>query len=76
MLIGPKFEIKDESTNTIALVNYNLNITVDNNIPQLAKVYPAIMRFKKDKTSTTFTFKGQDRVEKPVYLEFGTEQEL
>lgn len=70
-----KFEIKDESTNTIALVNYNLNITVDNNIPQLAKVYPANYEVKKDKTSTTFTFKGQDRVEKPVYLEFGTERD-
>jgi len=69
-----KFEIKDESTNTYALVNYNLSIVVDNNVSKLAKVYPVNYETKKDETSTTYIFNQKDRIGQSVYLEFGTER--
>lgn len=69
-----KFEIKDEATNTYALVNYNLSIIVDKNISKLAKVYPVNYDTKKDETSTTYIFNEKDRIGQSVYLEFGTER--
>lgn len=70
-----QFEQKDESTNTLAQINYNLSIQVDKSIPPLFKIYPSGYTVNdEDKSQTIYSFSSKQRLGQPIYLEFGTNQ--
>lgn len=68
------FEQRDESTNTVAQVNYNLNIEVDSNISPLFKIYPTEYTETSINNKTRYSFSSKQRLGQPIYLEFGTNQ--
>ncbi len=71
-----QFEQKDESTDTTAQINYNLNFEFDKDIPPLVKIFPSEYTSNPlDKDSgTEYSFSSQQRIGNPIYLEFGTNQ--
>lgn len=66
------FEQTDTTTNTKTSFNYGLNITVDNKIAPLAKVFPTKFSKTTKNDKTTYSFAQEDRVGNSPYLEFGT----
>ncbi|MDY0096833.1 MAG: transglutaminase-like domain-containing protein [Candidatus Dojkabacteria bacterium] len=68
-----QFTQKDEVSGTTTKIEYNLDLVVDSGIAPLSKIYPSTYTTSNTKDSkTTYSFKGEDRVGIPVYLEFGT----
>jgi transglutaminase-like putative cysteine protease len=65
------FEKVDQENGTLTVFNYYYTIIVDNDIPPLAKVFPAHTRTEKDE-KTHFEFSQTDRIGNSPYLEFGT----
>ena len=66
------FEETDTSTGTTTEYRYGLGITVDSNIAELAKVFPAKYTTATSGDKTTYTFAQADRIGNSPYLEFGT----
>ena len=64
------FEQRDENTNTLAQIIYNLSFEFDENIPPLAKIYPT----DYSSNNNVYSFSAQQRIDNPIYLEFGTNQ--
>jgi transglutaminase-like putative cysteine protease len=71
-----KFEQIHQETNTSAQIFYNLSIQVDNNIAPLAKIYPTEYQKTEKDNLVKYSFDSEDRLGKPVYLEFGTKRFL
>jgi len=69
-----KFEQIHDDTKTSALIYYNLHIQVDENIPQLVKIYPRNFQKTEENNQIRYSFDAKDRLGQPVYLEFGTKQ--
>lgn len=69
-----QFTQTDENTKTSSLISYNLNVQVDSNIPPLAKIYPSQYNVTSNDGKTTYSFNGLDRVDVPIYMEFGTKR--
>ncbi len=65
------FERRDQENGTLTIFNYYFTITVDNNIPPLAKGFPEYTRTEKEE-KINFEFKQTDRIENSPSLEFGT----
>ena len=71
-----QFEQRDESTNTVAQINYNISFEFDKNISPLVKVYPSqyLISDISNGLGTKYSFTSQQRLGNPIYIEFGTEQ--
>ncbi len=67
-----KFEQVNEESKTRTQFIYNLSVVVDSSIPQLTKIYPTIYTSKAEGPKTIYTFNSDQRIGKPIYLEFGT----
>ena len=71
---GTEFEITHEETNTKTDIDYTLDIVVDNEIGQLAKIWPTTYTVDSTNTQTIYTFPSDSRLGKNPYLEFGVSQ--
>ena len=69
-----QFTQVDETSDTNTRIEYNLDVIVDNNIPTLSKIFPSQYTKSTDSTNTIYSFNGEDRIESPVYIEFGTKR--
>jgi hypothetical protein len=69
-----EFEKTDDSAKTTTLYDYNLDIVVDENISELAKIYPTKYTEDSINKKTHYSFNAVDRIGNSVYLEFGTSQ--
>ncbi|KFN40096.1 hypothetical protein KN63_00360 [Smithella sp. F21] len=69
-----KFEQTHEESKTKALINYNLEIEVDEKAFPLSRVFPSEYEEKLDEGKTSYSFSAKNRIGQSVYLEFGTEQ--
>mgnify|MGYP001096907391 CR=1 FL=1 len=67
-----KLEQTDEETNTRTNISYNLDVIVDNDILQLAKIFPKEFEVKQEDENTTYSFDSDSRIGSPILLEFGT----
>lgn len=65
------FERRDQENGTLTVFNYYFTITVDSNIPTLAKGFPEYTRTEKGE-NVHFEFKQTDRIGSSPSLEFGT----
>ncbi len=69
-----KFEQVDEQSKTSTQFNYTLSVVVDSNIPPLTKIYPTTYTSETESSKTIYSFNSDQRIGKPIYLEFGTER--
>ena len=69
-----QFTQEDETSNTNTRIEYNLDVIVNSSIPTLSKIFPSQYTKSTESTNTIYSFKGEDRVESPVYIEFGTKR--
>ncbi|MFA7628414.1 MAG: hypothetical protein WCY37_03340, partial [Candidatus Dojkabacteria bacterium] len=76
-IIGPSlpedtiFEKSDEQSGTLTIFNYNFTVTVDEDIPTLAKAYPKYTK-SEENGKQYFEFNQTDRIGNSPSLEFGT----
>ncbi len=69
-----EFTHTDSENNTKTKYIYNLEIVTDSNISELAKIYPKKYTVDTKNSYTYYSFSQEDRLDNPIYLEFGTEQ--
>jgi len=69
-----QFQQVDSLSGTRTFFSYDLNIIVDNNIPDLVRVFPSKYTTQNGKESTTYSFSSDQRIGNSPYLEFGTNQ--
>ena len=69
-----EFEMDNEETGTTTKVSYNLDILVDSDLNDLAKIWPGNYLFKENGDFNKYTFSQNSRLGENPYLEFGTSQ--
>jgi len=69
-----EFEILHEETNTKTEIEYNLEIAVDKEVSNLAKIWPATYSTDENDSSCIYTFSSESRIGQNPYIEFGTSQ--
>jgi len=67
-----KLEQVDQSSGTKTKITYNLDIIVDENIPELAKISPQKYQKSDQGEMIVYSFDSQSRIDHPILLEFGT----
>jgi len=69
-----QFEIVDEKTKTKTQINYGLDIVVDKNIGNLAKIWPLAYNIEEEDEYNRYIFPATSRIKQNPYLEFGISQ--
>ena len=67
-------QLDDEETGTLTKLDYNLDIVVDKEVSQLAKIWPLQYALEEQKDYNIYSFKPEARIGKNPYLEFGLSQ--
>lgn len=69
-----QFSMLHEDTNTKTNLEYNLNIVVDREIGELAKIWPTTYTLDSGDGQDAYFFSAESRLGKNPYLQFGTPQ--
>ena len=69
-----EFEMTHEDTDTNTKLSYNLDIFIDTDLQDLAKIWPTTYSFKDGGDFNKYTFTQNSRLGQNPYLEFGTSE--
>ena len=69
-----QFEMTHEDTDTSTRISYSLDILIDKELQDLAKIWPTTYSFKEGVDFNKYTFSQQSRLGQNPYLEFGTSE--
>jgi hypothetical protein len=69
-----QFEIEHEETGTSTKVEYNLSVLVDNEVANLAKIWPTTFTKEEIDGFDKYIFPSDSRINQNPYIEFGTSQ--
>lgn len=69
-----QLELRDEDTETVSDLEYNLDIVVDNQVEQLAKIWPTEYTLDEGEDFNRYSFSASSRIGRNPYIEFGLSQ--